>query len=137
MKAAVVQELGKAPVFSNVTDPIASGGNVSVAVQASALTNFTKVRAAGKHYSFTARPPFVAGVDGIGTLEGGRSVYFLFPTAPYGGIAEKTVVPEAHCIAIPQGPDSVKLAALAEPGMSAWVALEKRAKLIAGERPCW
>ncbi len=133
MKAAVVWEVGKSPVYSEFEEPIPHEGEVCVHVSASALTNFTKIRAAGKHFSYSARPPFIVGIDGVGKLEDGRRVYFLFPRAPFGGIAERTVVNSAHCIDVPDNVDDITLAALADPGMAAWAALETRAKLIAGE----
>jgi NADPH:quinone reductase-like Zn-dependent oxidoreductase len=91
------------------------------------------LRALGKHYSFTAKPPFVVGIDGIGTLDDGQRIYFLFPRPPFGGMAERTVLSRAQCIAVPDGVDDVSLAALADPGMSAWVALQMRAKIRPGE----
>jgi NADPH:quinone reductase-like Zn-dependent oxidoreductase len=132
VKAAVVHELGKAPAYDDFEEPVPAGDEVRVHVTASALTNFTKLRALGKHYSFSSKPPFVVGIDGIGTLDDGRRVYFLFPRAPFGGMAERTVVSVSRCMVIPDGIDDVKLAALADPGMSAWVALEARAKMIRG-----
>lgn len=133
MKAAVVWEFGKSPVYSEFEEPIPREGEVRIHVTASALTHFTKIRAAGKHFSFSACPPFVVGIDGLGKLEDGRRVYFLFPRTPFGGIAERTVVNSSHCINVPDSVDEITLAAIADPGMAAWAALEKRAKLIAGE----
>jgi len=138
MKAAVVREGGKAPVYSEFDDPIPSVEEVLVRVTASALTNFTKVRAAGKHFSFRAQPPFIVGIDGVGRLDDGRRrrVYFVFPKAPWGGMAQQTVVPLSQCVEVPydfKNVDDVTLAAIADPGMSAWVALEMRAKLVPGE----
>ena len=133
MKAAVVWEFGKAPVYSDFEEPVPLDAEVCIRVTASALTNFTKVRAAGKHFSFAARPPFVVGIDGVGRLQSGRRVYFLFPRAPFGGMAERTVVNASHCIHVPESMDDITLAAIADPGMAAWAALEKRAKLRAGD----
>ena len=133
MKAAVVWEAGKAPVYSEFEEPIPYEDEVCIHVTASALTNFTKVRAIGQHFSFAARPPFVVGIDGVGRLEDGRRVYFLFPRVPFGGMAERTVVPSSHCIHVPENLDDITLAAIADPGMAAWAALETRAKLMAGE----
>jgi NADPH:quinone reductase-like Zn-dependent oxidoreductase len=133
MKAAVVLENGRAPQYSEFEEPIPNEDEVCVHVNASALTNFTKVRAVGKHFSFAARPPFVVGIDGVGKLEDGRRVYFLFPRVPFGGMAERTIVPSSHCIPVPDNMDNITLAAIADPGMAAWAALETRAKLIAGE----
>jgi NADPH:quinone reductase-like Zn-dependent oxidoreductase len=133
MKAAVVWEAGRVPSYSEFEEPIPNKDEVRIHVTASALTNFTKVRATGKHFSFAARPPFVVGIDGVGRLEDGRRVYFLFPRVPFGGMAERTVVPFSHCIPVPDNMDDVILAAIADPGMAAWAALETRAKLMAGE----
>jgi NADPH:quinone reductase-like Zn-dependent oxidoreductase len=59
MKAAVVWDAGKSPVYSEFEEPIPHEGEVRVRVTASALTNFTKIRAAGKHFSFSVRPPLL------------------------------------------------------------------------------
>ncbi len=133
MKAAVVWEAGKAPIYSDFEEPIPHEDEVCIHVTASALTNFTKVRAAGKHFSFAVRPPFVVGIDGVGRLEDGRRIYFLFPRVPFGGMAERTVVHSSHCIHVPDSVDDITLAAIADPGMAAWAALESRAKLVPGE----
>ncbi len=74
MKAAVLQEVGHAPRYADFEEPIPGDGEVLVHVTASALTNFSKLRALGKHYSFAAKPPLVIGIDGIGPLDGGRQV---------------------------------------------------------------
>jgi NADPH:quinone reductase-like Zn-dependent oxidoreductase len=132
MKAAVVRESGKVPVYSDFTDP-AFEGEVPVTVTASALTNFAKVRAEGKHFSFHANPPFIVGIDGVGRLDDGRRIYFLFPRPPYGGMAEKTVVARSQYFEVPDSVDDITLAAIADPGLSAWMALETRANLVRGE----
>lgn len=133
MKAAVVSEVGSPPAYREFTEPEPHEGETRVSVTASALTNFTRFRASGRHYSFTTPPPFVVGIDGVGTDDDGRRVYFLFPRAPFGGMAERTVVPAAQCVPVPAGVDDVTLAAIADPGMSSWVALELRARLTPGE----
>lgn len=133
MKAAVVYELGKSPAYRDFDDPMPQDDEVRVAVTASALTNFTKLRAAGKHYSFSAQPPFIPGIDGVGRLDDGTRVYFLFPRAPFGGMAESTVCRHSALIPVPHGVDDLTLAAIADPGMSAWAGLQERAKLLPGE----
>jgi NADPH:quinone reductase-like Zn-dependent oxidoreductase len=133
MKAAIVVEAGKTPVYGDFKEPIAENGEVQVTVSASALSNLTKGRAAGSHYSSSGRPPFVVGVDGVGKLGDGRRVYFMLPRAPFGGMGEKTVVPASQCVSLPDVLDDVTAAAIANPGMSAWAALTERAKLARGE----
>jgi NADPH:quinone reductase-like Zn-dependent oxidoreductase len=90
-------------------------------------------RASGAHYSSSRRIPVVVGVDGAGRLKEGSRVYLFMPTGPYGAIAEQTVVPAARRLRLPDALDDVTAAAIANPGMSSWVAYTERAKLKQGE----
>jgi NADPH:quinone reductase-like Zn-dependent oxidoreductase len=132
VKAAVVREPGKAPVFADFTDPTAAAGEHFVKVAASALCPLARARASGAHYSASSQLPAVAGVDGVGHLQDGSRVYFLLPRAPYGGMAESTVVPASQCVALPDHVDDEFAAAIANPGMSSWAALTERARFKAG-----
>lgn len=133
MKAAVVFEAGKAPVFSDFEAPSAGAGQELIAVKAAALTQFTKSRASGAHYSADASLPAVAGSDGVGVTQDGRRVYFILPGAPFGAMAELTRVREGFCVPVPDTLDDVTAAALANPGMSAWAALVYRAQVKQGD----
>lgn len=133
MKAAVVTGPGQAPVYAEFADPVAAPGENRIAVAASAISNVTRSRASGSHYSASGGFPFVAGIDGVGRLDDGRRVYFVFPRAPYGGMAERTVAPVALCLPLPDALDDVTAAAIANPGMSSWAALSERARLKRGE----
>lgn len=134
MKAAVIRERGKNPVFGDFDAPSPQAGQDIVRVTASALAPLVKVRAAGTHYSATTALPAVAGVDGVGTLPDGRRVYFMLPTAPFGGLAEQTLVPTGDTVPVPDGVSDVLAAALANPGMSSWAALTGRGRFVRGER---
>jgi NADPH:quinone reductase-like Zn-dependent oxidoreductase len=48
-------------------------------------------------------------------------------------MAERTVVPRAFCFPIPETLDDITAAAVANPGVSAWLSLTHRAKLVPGE----
>lgn len=133
MKAAVVEQPGRLPIYADFAEPVAQPGEVVVQVMASALSQLARGRAAGVHYSATGAYPFVAGVDGVGRLEDGRRVYFLLPRAPFGAMAERTVVPKGQWATLPDDLDEVMAAALANPGMSSWAALTERARLSPGE----
>jgi NADPH:quinone reductase-like Zn-dependent oxidoreductase len=133
MKAAIVVEAGKTPVYGDFKDPVPANGEVRVTVSAAALSHVVKSRASGTHYSSSGQPPFVVGIDGVGHLDDGRRVYFALPRAPFGSMAEKTVIRPAQCVSLPDDLDDVTAAALANPGMSAWAAFKERAKLTAGE----
>ncbi len=133
MKAAVVVEAGKPPIYGDFAVPTPGPGEVLLAVSTAALSNVVKSRAAGTHYSSSDQLPFVVGVDGVGRRADGSRVYFVLPRPPNGSMAEKTVVEPARCVPLPADLDDVTAAAIAIPGMSAWAALIERAKFTAGE----
>ena len=133
MKAALVRGAGQPPVYGDYEEPVAGDGERLVTVTAAALSNLVKGRAAGRHYTDSGSFPFVVGVDGVGRLDDGSRAYFLLPRAPFGAMAERTVVPAAHLLPVPDGLDDVMAAALANPGMSCWAAFTERAHLEPGE----
>jgi NADPH:quinone reductase-like Zn-dependent oxidoreductase len=133
MKAAIVNQPGQTPVYGDFADPVQSSGENRVTVTAAALSHVVRSRASGTHYSSSGRFPFVVGIDGTGRLDDGSRVYFVLPKAPYGSMAEQTVVPSAQCIPLPNGLDEVTAAAIANPGASSWAAYTERARLKKGE----
>jgi NADPH:quinone reductase-like Zn-dependent oxidoreductase len=133
MKAAVVNGPGQKPQYADFPEPVAKDGERLISVRAAALSPFSKARASGAHYSADGMFPSVAGVDGVGTMQDGRRVYFALPEAPNGAMAERTVARPTQCIDLPAGIDDVTAAAIANPGMSSWAALMERAHLQPGE----
>lgn len=133
MKAAIVRAHGQTPVYGDFPEPVPSPGENRVTVTAAAISHITRSRASGAHYSASGSVPFVVGIDGVGRLDDGKRVYFVLPRAPYGSMAERTVVPSAQCVAISDSLDDVTAAAMANPGMSSWAAYTERARLKAGE----
>lgn len=133
MKAAIVRESGQAPVYGDFAEPVGSAGESRVWVTAAAMSRVVKSRASGAHYSASRRFPFVAGIDGVGRLDDGTRVYFALPKAPYGSMAEQTIVTRGRCLPLPDGLDDITAAAIANPGMSAWAAYTERARLKDGE----
>jgi NADPH:quinone reductase-like Zn-dependent oxidoreductase len=133
MKAAIVQEAGKPPVYGNFPEPAPMAGERHVHVTAAAISQVTKSRAAGSHYSSTGQFPFVVGIDGVGRLDDGSRVYFALPRHPHGSMAEQTVVSALQCLPLPDDLDDITAAAIVNPGMSSWAAYRERAKLKHGE----
>jgi len=137
MKAAVLGQLGKPPRFEEFAEPTANGADeVVIRVRAASLKPVDKQMAAGSHYASPCALPVICGMDGVGELEDGTRVFFGGARRPYGGMAERTVVPRAFCFPAPAGAgamDDATLAALPNPGVSAWLTLAHRAKLAAGE----
>src|SRR5450432_757186 len=101
MKAAIVAEAGRAPVFGEFRNPTPEPGKSVVRATASSLSHVTRSRASGKHYSSDSPLPFIPGIDGSGTTEDGRRVYFIMPEMPYGAMAEFSLVDDGHQFALP------------------------------------
>jgi NADPH:quinone reductase-like Zn-dependent oxidoreductase len=133
MKAAIVIEAGQAPVYGDFADPVAIPGKSLIRVTASSISQITRARASGTHYSSDSAPPFIPGFDGTGVTGDGRRVYFVRPEKQYGAMAERSLVDDRHLLALPQGLSEVSAAAMAIPGMSSWAALVERAQLQAGQ----
>jgi NADPH:quinone reductase-like Zn-dependent oxidoreductase len=134
MKAAIVRGPGQTPVYGDFAEPVPSSGENRITVTAAAISHVVKSRASGgTHYSFSGEFPFVVGIDGVGRLDDGSRVYFVMPKAPHGSMAERTVVPSAQCLVLPDELDDVTAAAIANPGMSSWAAYTERTRLKVGE----
>jgi NADPH:quinone reductase-like Zn-dependent oxidoreductase len=133
MDAAVLHSLGEAPRFEQFPEPTAGENETIVHVLAAALKPVDKQMASGSHYGSPRELPVVCGVDGVGCLDDRTRVFFAGPRRPYGGMAQRTVVPRARCWPVPEEVDDVTAAALVNPGMSAWLSLAWRARLVPGE----
>jgi NADPH:quinone reductase-like Zn-dependent oxidoreductase len=132
MKAAIVTQFGKPPVYGDYDKPVAGDGETVVRVHAAPLSPIVKALAAGTHYTSSAHAGFVPGVDGVGTDPQGRRVYFLFPKAPFGSMGELALVSTQMLVPIPDGISDVRAAAIATGGLASWVALTRRAPLQPG-----
>ena len=126
-------QLRRAPDLRRVPRAHEGPAEVLVDVSAAVLTNLAKGQASGRHYSRDATFPFVPGSDGGGRTSEGRRVYFAFPRAPFGSMAERSVVRRAYTVDVPEALDDVTAAALGNPGMSSWAALAERARFQRGE----
>jgi NADPH:quinone reductase-like Zn-dependent oxidoreductase len=133
MKAAVVNTPGELPKFQEFDEPTLQQGETLVHVRAAGLHPVVKSIASGAHYSASGSGHMIPGVDGVGTLEDGTRVYFGGARKPWGTMAQRAAVPRSMTIPIPDGVDDATAAAIANPGMSSWVALKDRAGLIPGE----
>lgn len=133
MKAAVVRSYSEPPHYTDFDEPRPGPGEVLVRVTAAGLHPIVKAIAGGKHYGSMGKFPFVAGVDGVGRLDDNTRVLFGAARWPFGTFAERAAAARNRCIAIPDGLDDVTVAAMMNPGMSAWAALMERAQMQAGE----
>jgi NADPH:quinone reductase-like Zn-dependent oxidoreductase len=133
MKAAILNEFGALPEYGDFQEPHVSDGQVIVDVEAAGLNHLDLLKASGKHYLTGATLPRVIGGDGVGRLPDGRRVFFDTIVDPYGSMAERTVVPKESVLEIADGVDPSVAAALGNTGITAWLALEWRARLQRGE----
>jgi NADPH:quinone reductase-like Zn-dependent oxidoreductase len=136
MKAAVLHHFGEAPRYEDFPDPVAGEDQLLIQVKAVALENIDKMMAQGSHFAsrqFLAKLPAIVGFDGIGMLEDGMLIGFGGVKPPYGAMAEKTVVPKTHTVAIPEGVDAVIAAALPASALTALFPLKWAAQLQPGE----
>lgn len=129
MKAAVVNSFGVAPEFGEFREPEAGDGETVVTVNAAPLSPIVKGLASGKHYASGDTAGFVPGVDGVGTDPDGRRVYFLFPKAPFGSMAQKSLAATDMLVPVPDQLSDDRAAAIATAGLASWIALSRRARI--------
>ncbi|MEO5979815.1 MAG: zinc-binding dehydrogenase [Chryseolinea sp.] len=131
MKAAVLKQLGSAPVYSDFEDPIAQGDDqVILNIKAAALKNFDKLRASAGNYASFRELPVVVGNDGVGTLQDGTNVYAQGIT---GMIAEKAIISKNKFTILPQGIDLSLAASLPNALLGSAMALQTRGKIKTGD----
>ena len=133
MYAAVLHSLGKPPCYEQFPDPVPREGEVMVQVRAASLKPVDKQLASGSHFASPRELPVICGTDGIGILDDGTRVFFGSTRSPYGAMAQRTVVRREYCFPVPDNIDDEVGAALPNPGVSAWVSLAFRAKLLPDE----
>jgi len=135
MHAAVLHTIGTAPRYEEFPEPVIGDKDAEaiVYVHAASLKPVDKQLASGSHYASRRELPCVCGTDGVGHLDDGQRVFFGGPRPPYGAMAQCTVVPRALTFPVPENVNDETAAALPNPGVSAWLSLVYRAKLVRGE----
>ena len=133
MKAAVLHEVGQPPRYEDFAEPAAGDGEVIVEVSAAGIKPLDKSRANGTHYSSMGTLPTVCGTDGAGKLDDGTRVVFAMPRAPFGSMAQRTVVARQRCFPSPDGMDEATVAAAFNPALAAWGAVKFRAEMKPGD----
>src|SRR5215469_11332137 len=135
MHAAVLHEIGTVPHYEEFPEPVIGDkdAEVIVHVHAASLKPVDKQLASGSHYASHSELPRVYGSDGVGHLDDGQRVFFCGPRPPHGAMAQRTVVPRAFTFPVPENLNDEIAAALPNPGVSAWLSLAYRAKLMRGE----
>lgn len=132
MHAAVLEAFG-APVAGEFRDPRPMPGATVLTVSAAAVNHVDLLKASGRFYTGPPPLPSVVGSDGVGRHEDGGLVYFDAPLAPFGSMADRTLVDSESLIPVPDGVDPVTGAALGNAGLAAHTGLQWRAGLQPGE----
>ena len=133
MNAAVVESFDRPPRFISFADPVPGDGEILIDVLAAGLHPVVRALASGTHYGSTGQLPFIPGVDGVGRMPDGTRVLFGSTHPPYGTFAQRSLSRSVICTPLPDAVDDATVAAMMNPGMSAWAALEHRAGFVAGE----
>lgn len=124
MRQAQVTEWGQPPKTVDAPEPPAPSENeIRIKVIAAGLHQVVKSRASGKHYS-SGELPHVPGVDGVGTTDDGKTVYFS--SFAVGSMSEYVNMPKHSVIPLPEGLDPVQVAGITNPALSSWAALKLR-----------
>ncbi len=131
MRAAVIDSYDRPPGLGEFEDPSADRGAL-VEVSVAGLNPVDKAIAAGKFPGREPPLPSVAGLEGVGTLDG-RRVYFDASIAPFGSMAERTAIDPEVAIDVPDGVDDGLAVSFGISGLAAWLALTWRGELSAGE----
>ncbi len=133
MRAAVLRAYGS-PALGEFAEPEASTPEQTVVeVLAAPINAVDRGIATGTHYLSPRKLPVVCGLEGVGRLPDGRRVHFTQPVAPYGSMAQRTVIDLTRAIQVPDGLDDATAATLGNAGWAAWLPLSWRAGMQPGE----
>jgi NADPH:quinone reductase-like Zn-dependent oxidoreductase len=134
MQAAVMKD-DQRPVYGSFAEPETIDGAIVVEVLAAALTGLDKVVARRVHYVTMPDGPFVLGREGVARRSDGRRIYFNLnaPVAPFGSMAERTLIDPRFAFAVPDGVADDTAAALGNAGLAAWLGLSWRGRMRPGE----
>lgn len=134
MYAAVVRQFDNPPRYEEFPAPMPSGEHEeSIEMIASGLHPRVRSQARGSHYTSDDELPFIPGIDGVGRRPDGSLVYFVLLDTHFGAMAQRTVIDTRRSIPLPPDADPVLLAAAMNPGMSSWVALQRRITFQPGQ----
>jgi NADPH2:quinone reductase len=138
VRAALVEQIGQAPVVGEVAEPERGEGQALVQVTAAAINPVDISTSLGKYYGGVPEVPYVMGREGVGrVLEGdrldpGTQIWFQPPVG--GAFAEYAIADEDRSIVLPDGTDHALAVALGIAGLTGWLAVEWRAHVRGGER---
>lgn len=125
MRAAVINDFSMPPVYGDFAEPEPVEGEVIAEIRAAAVSNIVRLIASGNHYSSAAKPPMVAGFDGVAQLPDGSLVYVPIVRSPWGTLAERAAVSLAAVRPVPEGLDAAQAAAVVNAAFASWLPLTR------------
>jgi len=133
MRAAILQEYGAARVMGEFEDPGPGEGQEVVDVLAAGLNPVDLAKASGSFYAGSPPLPSVAASEGVGRLGDGSHAYFGACVAPYGALAQRTLVARERLFAVPPELDPALAVCFGVAGLAGWLSVRWRAMLREGE----
>jgi NADPH2:quinone reductase len=133
MRAAILRAHGATPEPGDWDEPRPADGQAAVDVLVAGLNPVDLSIASGRFYQGPPPIPSIVGSEGIVRLPDGRRAYVDATVKPFGTMAERTLIDPAGAIPLPDGVDDGVAVALGIAGLAAWLGLEWRAGLQAGE----
>ena len=142
MRAALLSNFGDLPEAADVSPPERADGHALVRIGAAPINKLDLFIASGNFYGASPEPPYVPGVEGVGTvveadgLEEGTRVWFAFEHYDVlrGSMGELCAIEEARTVVLDNEIDDVAAAGLGLTGVAAWMSLSHRARVKPGEQ---
>ena len=134
MKAAVVNVLGQPPRYQDFRSLNRGEGEVLIQVRAAGLHPIVKALASGSHYAGTARSQWFRAWMGWARSRTGAGSTSDLRASRGERCASARWLRDRNVLPLPDGLDDVQAAAIANPGMSAWLSIKERAGLAAAKR---
>jgi len=134
MRAAILNDFESPPQPGDFDEPAAQDGASVVEVSVAGLNPVDLFIASGGMPDSKPAPahPSVAGREGIGLIDG-RRVYFDRSVAPFGSMAERTLVEQDNLIDVPDGVEDELAVCFGIAGLAAWLGLKWRGQIENGE----
>ena len=134
MRAVIADPPGP-PRYASFPEPQGGPEAEVVDVLAAALTNLDVATAEGRHYLASETRPFVVGREAVVRAADGRRLWCnaVSLVAPYGSMAERTLLRGGHGLPVPEDTPDALAAAIGNAGLAAWLPLSWRARLQPGE----
>lgn len=135
IRAARIEAHGEPPRLAEIPlpEPPADGSLEPVDLLIAGLNPVDLAIASGKFDAGAPPLPYTPGLEGIGRLADGRIVWFDQAAFPAGSIAERCLIPAGSGIELPAGASPAAVVGFGIAGSAAWLGLEWRGRLEAGE----